>query len=206
MDYYDGLALLIDPLSLPSFADEYRARGGPDLSATTSRAHPSEAVTRVINMLERFGTLSRKRGLNRRIAVVFTKADVPGFREDIGRDIDRVRALDDDWQALGSSDSAEIRAWFARCEPHLVQVLETRFTEIRYFAISALGHIPEGGQKRFTPRKVMEPLAWLLSTRSTFAHPFLGRILGRTMEATAVAAVLGVFVVVPACAIWYWLQ
>jgi hypothetical protein len=206
MDYYDGLALLIDPLSLPSFADEYRASGGPDLSATTSRAHPSEAVTRVINMLERFGTLSRKRGLNRRIAVVFTKADVPGFREEVGRDIDRARALDDDWQALGSSDSAEIRAWFARCEPHLVQVLETRFAEIRYFAISALGHIPEGGQKRFTPRKVMEPLAWLLSTRSTFAHPFLGRILGRTMEATAVAAVLGVFVVVPACAIWYWLQ
>lgn len=203
MNYFDGLVLLIDPLSIPSFARRYLDRGGPDLSATTSRAHPEEAVTRVVNLLERLGKLSRRRSVSRRVAVVFAKADVPGFSEELGIRIAGREALDDNWETLGSADSVKIREWLVRNEPHLVHVLETRFTEIRFFAVSALGHIPVAGQS-FSPRRVMEPLAWLLSTRATFSRPLLGKILGRTREVAAVAAVICIFVVVPLWAFWYW--
>jgi len=203
MNYFDGLALLIDPLSLPSFAARYRELGGPDLTPTTSRAHPEETITRVVNLLERLGKLSRRRGSGQRVAVVFSKADVPGFAQEVGIRVSDSAEVGIDWEALGADNSSLLREWLAKHEPHLLQILETRFTEMRFFAVSALGHIPQTG-RGFSPRKVMEPLGWLLSKRATFARPLLGRIVGRSMEAGAVAAVFGCFVVLPIWAIFWW--
>lgn len=203
MNYFDGLALLIDPLSLPSFAARYRELGGPDLSPTTSRAHPEETVTRVVNLLERLGKLSRRRGSGQRVAVVFTKADVPGFAQEIGVRVADGADVQADWKNFGADDSSRLRGWLAKNEPHLLQILETRFTEMRFFAVSALGHLPQAG-RGFAPRKIMEPLGWLLAKRATFARPLLGRVIGRTMEAGAVAAVFVCFVVLPVWALLWW--
>lgn len=203
MNYLDGLALLIDPLSLPSFAARYRESGGPDLSQTTSRSHPEETVNRMVNLLERLGKLSRKRSSSQRVAVVFTKADVLGFSQEVGIGIEDSADMQGDWKKFGAHDSSRLREWLAENEPHLLQILEFHFAEIRYFAVSALGHSPQTG-KGFSPRKVMEPLGWLLARRSTFARPLLGRIMGRAMEAGAVLAVLCCFVVLPIWALLWW--
>ena len=203
MKYFDGLALLIDPLSLPSFAAQYSDRGGPDLAPTTSHIHPEETVTRIVNLLERLGELSRRRGFSRRIAVVFTKADVPGFAQEFGISLSGNVGETGDWGHLGADNASQIRNWLRRNEPHLLQILETRFSEIRFFAVSALGHIPQSGMG-FSPRKVMEPLAWLLSTRTTFSHPLFSRIIGRTMEIAAVVGVIGALVGLPTWALYWW--
>ena len=209
MNYFDGLALLIDPLSLPSFKDRYREGTGPDLSPTTSDMHPEETLTRVVNLLEGLGKLSRSKGASERVAVIFTKADVPGFAKELGINIDHGKAVQEDWTGLGKDDAARIRDWLARNEPHLLQLLETRFKEIRFFAVSALGHIPHPGVG-FQPRGVLEPLAWLLSTRTTFSRPLLSKVMGRVMEAGAVLAVVSTLVLLSAWAAYrsqdYWPQ
>ena len=107
------------------------------------------------------------------------------------------------WKNLGADDSPRLREWLAKHEPHLLQILETRFTEMRFFAVSALGHLPQAG-RGFAPRKIMEPLGWLLAKQDTFARPLLGRVIGRTMEVGAVAAVFGCFVVLPVWALLWW--
>jgi len=189
MNYIDGLALLIDPLSLPSFAARYRELGGPDLARTTSRMDPEETLTRVVNVLEGLGQLSRRRGCAHRVAVVFTKADVPGFAAELGLDLEDPGPPGTRWGRLGRDHSPRIKAWLARNEPRLLQLLETRFKEVRFFAVSALGHLPQA-KGPFAPKRVVEPLAWLLSARSSFARPILGRLTGRLLEAGAVVLVL----------------
>ena len=203
MKYFDGLALLIDPLSLPTFKNKYREKGGPDLTSTTSRVNPEQTLERVISLLERMG-LSPSEKARKRIAVVFTKSDILGFTDEIGVDIS-ARDLNSDWNNLGVEDSSKISGWLKDNEPHLFQLLEARFTEIRFFAVSSLGHSPQPGEA-FVPTRVMEPFAWLLSTGSTFAYPLLGRILGRAREAFAVIAVFGFLVVFPIWTLfWWWL-
>ncbi len=206
MKYIDGLVLLIDPLSLQSFAERYSNMGGPDVSITTSHLLPEETITRVINLLERLGNLSTRHAGKQRIAVVLNKADLPGLQQELGIKLED-RDLHDDWNNLGADEeSNKIHDWLKKNDPHLMQILETRFQDIRFFAVSALGHIPKTGQG-FSPIRVLEPLAWLLSKRNTFAHPLWGRIAGRAMEALAVVAVLGFFVALPiGFAYWFWLQ
>jgi hypothetical protein len=201
MKYVDGLALLVDPLSLPSFARRYRARGGPDLGQTTSLAPPDETATRMVNLLERLGRLSRRRESRHRIAVVLTKLDIPGLVEELGIK-PGADDIGEDWRRLGAANSRRIREWLHRNEPHLLQILETRFADIRYFAVSALGHIP-GPNQSFAPYRVIEPLAWLLSKRATLANPSRGRIVRTAREVGAVAAVFVVFAVLPLSLLWW---
>ena len=181
MRHVDGLMLLIDPLALSSFERKYyQEGGGPDLKGTTSREDPEETLARVVNQLEYFGVLSSTKTSALRLAVVLTKADVRGFEEAFG-----IEAIDTEaggsWKDLGAERSSRIRGWFAAHESRLLDVLETRFRNVRFFAVSALGRVPDaagGGGAAFSPHRVMEPLAWLFSMRSKFARPRLDRWCG----------------------------
>jgi hypothetical protein len=192
MNYFDGLAILIDPLSIRSFAARYRERGGADLSPTTSSADPEDTVARVVNLLQRLRKLSHRRASTQRIAVIFSKADISGFAEEVGIILNKPAELDKDWDRAGLEDSSKIRAWLDESEGHLLRMLETKFKNLRFFAVSALGHYPQTGQA-FTPRRVMDPMVWLLSTHRTLARPTMGVILGRAMEVGAVAAAIIMF-------------
>jgi hypothetical protein len=200
----DGLALLIDPLSLPSFARAYRQRGGPDLRATTSIADPEEVVARIVNTLEGMGGLVRGRGARTRLAAILTKADITGFGEELGLPPASTDPLGEDWARLGLDRSAVIREWLANNESHLLSVLETHFPQLRFFAVSALGHGQSG--RAFVPSGVLEPLAWLLSVRRSLSHPVLGMAFGRMMELGSAAAVVLLFVVAPVLLAWWYLH
>jgi len=196
MKYFDGLALLIDPMSLDSFARRYRELGGPNLDATTSHANPDDLVSEVVNLLATFGKLSRNSSFGRRIAVVFTKADILGFKSEVGVELSNGIPRGVPWDELGEADSTRIRAWLAANEPALLQVLETRFSEMRFFAASALGAMP-GATSSFSPKGVMEPVAWLMSRRLIFRRPRLSRVLENLAEVGAGALVWGLFVGLP---------
>jgi hypothetical protein len=131
----------------------------------------------VVNLLERLRKLSHRRASAQRIAVVFSKADISGFAKEVGISVHEPPALDKDWDRAGLEDSDRIRAWLDENEGHLLRMLE-RFKNLRFFAVSALGHFPQTGQA-FTPRRVMEPMVWLLSTHRTLARQTMDVILGR---------------------------
>ena len=52
-----------------------------------------------------------------------------------------------------------------------VQQLESRFERVRYFSCSSLGRIPDHSHRGFEPRRVLEPLMWILeSTHAVFVE------------------------------------
>ncbi len=197
LKYLDGLILMIDPLTLRSFADRYR---GPNLGTTTSPEKPKNAITRVINQLARLKELSQRQAAKQRVAVVLSKADIMGLDREIGIKLSTAPSSRP-WAEVGLENSAKIDRWFQDNEPHLHQLLKT-FKQIRYFAVSAAGHAPQSGQP-FRPAGVMDPLMWLLSKQSIFARPRWGKFVGRLSEVSAVAAVLGLLVVLPAAGVYF---
>ena len=201
--YIDGLALVIDPLSFPEVAERFRETGGPDLSDTTSAMNPRDLLDRLRVVLEEHSHLMRHRKFRRRLAVVLTKADLPGMGQELGMNLDE-RPLGDRWSDLGEVESAKVRTWLKQNARAMQHELESEFDDIRYFAVSATGHVPGSG-RAFTPRRVVEPLAWLLSKRQTLARPLLARIQGRAAEAAAVALVVALFFGPPAWAVDRWL-
>lgn len=186
--YFDGLALLLDPLSLPSMAEKYQEQISTELPATTSTAEPQDMMNRIVNALEELSRLSRKRRFRRRIAVVLTKTDMPLVQEELG-----IRLSDatphEEWSELGADESENIRSWLSRHQPELLQLIETRFSDVRFFVASSLGHEPEEG-KAFKPKQVLNPICWLLSKRRALSRPRLALWGARLAEGLAVLGVI----------------
>ena len=183
--YMSGMMILVDPLSLPSFAERYRELEGPDLSPTTSAMDPATFVDRLLTQLEEYAGGSRVGGIQDRVAVVFTKADIPYFMEEVGSDLDTAPP-DEPWSISGWRQSRQLEAWLRANEPELHQKLTTWFRQRRFFAVSATGREP-AGRRAFEPRQVLHPLAWLLSGQRTLTRPVLFR-WGRSLGETALAA------------------
>lgn len=191
LKYCDGLALLLDPFSLPSFQ-----RLLDDTAAavpTTSSVNPLEIVNRVVNVLESQANLSRGKHFRRRIAVLITKADIPIVQQEF-KLTPSAAAPSARWRDAGLAEDQRIRSWLKQNEPALLQVLDTRFEELRFFMVSALGHDP-ALNTAFEPRQVLQPLCWLMSSRATMARPRLARFAGRAAEVAAALLVLGAFLV-----------
>ena len=198
LEYSDGVAILIDPLSLSSFAGRYTEELGKDVPSTTS-GDPTSTVNRIVNQLQRLGWGKKP------VALVLTKADVEGFENEFGVDIGASR-VGADWKGVGADRSATLAKWFRDNEPHLLNLLETHFSEVRFFAVSSLGRDPEasGAGRAFSPQRVMEPIAWLLSRRAKFANPLRERFTGPLKELGAAAAVIGLLVLLPGFAFLKW--
>jgi Double-GTPase 2 len=190
--YVDGMALLIDPFSLPAMARAYEAAGNSILPPSTSHADPVEVINRIVAELENQAQLVRTRGFQRRIAVVITKADNEFVRREFGLTLDGAVPAER-WRDAGLADDELVRGWLRHNEPGLLQLLETRFSMLRFFAVSALGHDPSE-RCAFQPQNVLNPLAWLLAGRTTLTRPALARLWGRGAEIGAALVVLAVFV------------
>ena len=199
LEYADGVALVLDPLALDSFAQRYRERGGPDLSQSTSHMDPVDVIDPVVAAMEARAGLSRAAASRTRLAVILAKADIPFFEEEFGLQLgDRIPQ--GRWADMGATQSRTIRTWLRRHEPHLVQTLETRFEDVRYFAVSATGHMPDG-RAGFRPKQVLQPLFWLLSTRTVLSRPLLSWFASLLLEIVVALSVLFVLLVLPSCAL-----
>ena len=173
----DMLLMLIDPLQL----DGVRAwlQGSIPLPAQAS----VRAATVVQNVAAQ---IRRQRGISsgiipQRVAVAFSKfdglqdaaqiddsrfADLIGPGNAMWRDpyplLPDTVYLDDDGHRMHD----EVRALLHRLgEGQLVSVVESSFTEVRYMALSALGHAPRGttvSETGASPHRVGDPLRWLL--------------------------------------------
>jgi Double-GTPase 2 len=146
-----GLILLVDPLSIPRVAEEHAA----ELSEARDAVRPSpEEPTRV---LERTLAALVEGGANPKdvpIAVAIGKTDAFG----IGAEIEKLRE---------SAGDAAPRAWLdANGAGNFVRAVEGEFKNVGWFACSALGRVPDTGDKSaFEPRGATEPLLWLLARR-----------------------------------------
>ncbi len=173
-EYLSGMVFLIDPFSIPVVADEYHDR----LPAVEGGLKPSrlpieDALSRILISLEEHFGLKKTARVKVPMAVVIHKVDAFDLEQRIGESAVAERRRTSP-TLLGAGEArdellrGQLIAWD---QGDFVQQLESRFERVRYFSCSSLGRIPDHSHRRFEPRRVLEPLMWILeSTNSAFVE------------------------------------
>jgi len=162
--YANAFILIIDPLSIPQYRDEVSKI--TSLSEYKGSRQPiDEMVDTFINTLQNMFSIKANVMLNSDVAVIFTKADIPGLDEKIGESAVLKKAPNPDMKIRYKTQN-ELCEKFLReyNEESFLINLKSRFKSIQFFTCSALGHIENG--KPFTALKVEEPFFWLLRKKS----------------------------------------
>lgn len=156
--YADGFVIVIDTLSISEYRKEMEAKMdltkyGPSTTAI------DEILSRVISSLENMRSISTKKMLKTDVAIVFTKCDLPGLDEQIGR-----KAVDlyiRDHYATREAASNILCESFLRKheESNFVNTIKSKFRSVQYFTCTSLGDIDGNSYK---PEGVEEPIMWLI--------------------------------------------
>jgi len=169
--YVNAFMLLVDPLSIP----EYRS----EVSETVDLSGYNGGLQRIDEMLDTFVrtlqnmfSISAKAMLNTDVAVIFTKADIPGLDEKIGKSAVLKRAKHHDQKTRYKTQN-KLCEEFLRdySEDNFLNSLKSRFKSIQFFSCSALGHVMNG--QPFVSSNVEEPFFWLASKRSKIINEAL---------------------------------
>jgi hypothetical protein len=162
--YANAFILLIDPLSISAYRNEVSKKTG--LAEYKGSMQPiDKMLDTFIRTLQNMFSIKANTMLDTDVAVVFTKADIPGLDEKIGESAVLKKAP-------GLNQKARYAAQNKLCEQFLrdyneenfLNSLKSRFKSIQFFTCSALGHI-ENGQP-FIAKNVEEPFFWLARKKS----------------------------------------
>lgn len=162
--YVNAFMLLIDPLSIP----EYRNEASKTVNLNGYSGGPQridEMLDTFVRTLQNIFSINAKTMLNTDVAAVFTKADIPGLDEKIGKSAVLKKAP-------SLSPKVRLETQNKLCERFLrdynednfLNSLKSRFKSVQFFTCSALGHIMNG--QPFVPSNVEEPFFWLVRKRS----------------------------------------
>ena len=169
--------MIIDPLSITEYRKELEktvdvAQYGP------SAKEIDEVLTMLITTLENMCGISSKEMMNRDVAIVFSKADIPGLNEKIGN-IAVARYM------ANNPGVSRLEAQNAVCEEFLkeydeygfINAVKSKFKVVQYFTCSALGHNEDGSQ--FVSSGVSDPVYWIIDKISASIN--LSKIWGGTL-------------------------
>lgn len=146
-----GLVLLVDPLAIRRVAEEHRSELNQVRDAVLpSQEDPNRVLERTVAALIEGGANPKEIP----IAVAIAKTDAFG----IGTEIEQLRDE-------GGDDAP--KAWLERNGGgNFVRAVEAEFKQVRWFACSALGRMPDPADRRpFEPEGATVPLLWLLERR-----------------------------------------
>ena len=155
-----GFMFLLDPFSEGTLR-EARREGGDSLADFSSMSAETVA-TNFINYLLETGNAKVGTRNDTPFAVLIAKSDMREIRSRIGparlRAIARQQGAEGDYDRIRDQVCREflIEIGFGG----LISVLESRFSNIHYFPVSAMGHSPNG--EEYEPWGVMEAFSWLL--------------------------------------------
>ena len=143
----EGIILLVDPMSFSGF----NKAGGEIHQRKT--ASLQEVVASVASHAAAVVRNDSSRKLYLKVAVVISKADLPGVKAFVG---DVTKAV-----VTGARCREVIVEWGGT---NAIQALENRFQSVEYFACSALGRDPNTeSSDSFRGFGVLEPLRWTLT-------------------------------------------
>jgi len=173
--YSNAFILIIDPLAIPKYKEE--------LAKTTDLKDYRGSTQPIDEMLNTFtGTLRNmfnatdKDLHNTDVAVVFTKADIPGISQKIGESAVNKAAKGIDAKARYKTQNELCEKFLKEYEEfNFCTTLKSSFKNIQFFTCSALGHVKNG--QPFVSSNVVEPLLWLLSNKSSVIEKVTKKIL-----------------------------
>lgn len=159
--YCDGLLFLVDPFSNGVLRNDREATG-QDISNFSDM--PIENVTsNFINYLIRTGHAKANVRCNIPIAVLIAKSDIKEVRRAIGpAKLESImRREPEKYTTLQEARDAECRQFLIDIGMGAaINDLETQFTNIHYFPVSAQGHNSDGSP--FEPWGIMDAIDWIL--------------------------------------------
>lgn len=182
MTYSSGILFIVDPLALPEVAEKIeRESPGSGLSRASSQLPAREVFDRLVQQLEGLHVFERRSTLDVPVAVIIAKSDLAPLCRELGAGSNAEIA-----RSAGEKESDQARDWLQRVEPALVHGIETRFRNVRYFAVAAL---PANPGAKLSRESVLAPLCWLFSWQQVLAKPELTRWKWALLEVGAFAAV-----------------
>lgn len=161
--FADGIVLVVDPLSITEYSQELKKKlGDAEFNKFNGSAQPmSDVLTGLINTMESLYHKKATESINASVVIVFTKNDIPGLDDEIGR-----AAVSKYMSKNGKAGECE--AYNAVCEKFLIDngessflnTVKGKFKSVQFFSCSALGHNETG--EAFEPKDVEKPLFWII--------------------------------------------
>ena len=159
-----GFIVTIDPLTILSYKEE--VNNSLDLKGYAASEKPmDEVLTMLIGTLENMGCVKPKESIKTKVAIVFTKCDIPGIDELIGeKAVEAYLNTNPKVKSKYEAQNAVCEAFLVKYdEVNLLNNLKSKFKNLQFFTCSALGHSVDGSV--FTPNGVEEPVLWLLNNQ-----------------------------------------
>lgn len=159
--YCDGLLFLIDPFSSGNLRTN-KINAGEDISDFSDMA-VEDVATNFINYFIRTGHAKANSRCNIPIAILIAKADIKEVKREIGpAKISNI--FRNNTEQYGTYENARDSI----CRQFLVDIglsatvdnLETQFSNLHYFPVSAMGHSADGTP--YEPWGIMEAVEWML--------------------------------------------
>lgn len=174
--YTDGIIIIIDPLSVASVRNECVRQG--EISATSGFSTDNcEAI--IVDFINKFSEIvgrSARKMSDIPVAVLIAKSDVKRIKSSIG--MPRIKTQYKKAPETYNNDLSIARDEICRAFlndnglANVVNNLESVFSEVCYFPMSAVGHSPEAGVA-FEPFGVIDPVAWIAKKRQSAVYPTL---------------------------------
>lgn len=174
-EYLSGMILVIDPFSIPVVRDQYKDKLAKNVSINPSQLHSIDALDRVILTMEESFGLSHTSKLKQPLAVVLTKIDAFDLQKKIGRLAKKTDVSGPPTIMSLSVKSNLIKAQLIDWgESGLIQRIDTRFRNVRFFSCSSLSRTSSQAGSEFKSMDVFEPLEWILKTVESKSFGKLG--------------------------------
>ena len=186
--YTDGIIIVVDPLSIASVREECGKLG--DTKATEGCSHYSqdEINTMIVSFIHQFSEIigrSARKMIDTPVAVVISKADVKAVKREIG--LPKIKVTYD--TNPGAYKNGKEQARDEMCREYLYNLglsnalnnLESTFSNVRYFPVSAMGHL-SGSGRPFEPFGIMEPITWIAQDARSGIYKTLQNAQGRASQ------------------------
>lgn len=174
--YTDGIIIVIDPLSVASLRNECVRQG--EISATSgySTDNCESIIVDFINKFSEIAGRSARRMSDIPVAVLVAKSDIKLIKSSIG--MPKIKAQYKKSPENYNNDLSIARDEICRSFlsdiglANVINNLESVFSDVRYFPMSAVGHSPEAGVA-FEPFGIIDPVAWITKKRQSAVYPTL---------------------------------
>lgn len=173
MNDSDGIVIVIDPLSALAMRNDAKSEGNDTSNYSTAEA--AAVISNFVTYLKTVLTNNKiKVKSDKPVAVVITKTDLSSVSRRIS--YHRIKSImrndEDSFESFANARDAVSRDFLIDIGlQDAVRSIESGFTNVHYFPVSAIGHAANG--EKYEPEHVVEPFYWLIRT----TQPALAELL-----------------------------